>query len=351
MTAPEVPREVAGRFASRQVARAAARLVDNLDSRRPGLLEQLRADPLAALHDFDELELRLTTDGGSRCSVLGRYDDSRDPPLITVVRSPSLGQTWFTALHELGHHEQRGDVDWFDAALARGSDPAHRLEEQVCEAFAADVLLGDDVAARVLGPGQVSAHSVAELRRATGASRSACCVRVAQLLGAPGFVLLGDLEGTVLFTALSGDRIRPAHHTAQGEQSVLTLAGRNGYARDDDGYLRYGNGRPLRGLRADAVRDGNYVYAVLTEGRAAWTTVDVGYRGPHWEPAELHCDCGQTYARTGLDMCEHCRTERCPACGRCACPPAAKNRICDVCQFEYSVARFDGDSTTCRDCA
>jgi hypothetical protein len=175
-------------------------------------------------------------------------------------------------------------------------------------------------------------------------------VRVAQLLGAAGFVMLGDTDGHVLFTAVSGDPIRPANDAYQGEQSVLTVAGLHGYARDDDAYIRYGNGRPFSGLRADAIRDGEYVYAVFTEGRAAWTTLDVGNRGAHWEPVEDHCECGATFERNGRDMCPTCKRERCPECGGCACLPPPRDRTCSRCNFVWSVAHFDGDSTVCKDC-
>ncbi len=346
----EVPRAVAGRFAARQVKASAGRLVRGLDERVPGFVEQLRADPLGALAVFAEITFMVRSAAvGSRCSVLGRYDGEVDPPTITITRT-SPGQTRFTALHELGHHEQRGDVDWFDAALSRGAPGADRLEEQVCEAFAAEILLGDDVVAAVLGDQPITADSVTALRSASGASRAACSVRVAQMLGAQGFVMVGGLDGNALFTAASGDRVPPAKNVYQGERSVLTIAGHAGRARDDDADVRYRTGSRFGGLRADAVRDGDYVYAVFTEGRAGWRKLDIGGGAGHWIAREQDCRCGTTFARTGRDMCPECGTERCPDCARCGCGVVERVRTCTQCYLQFGAGMFTQHDTICDGC-
>lgn len=356
MTGVEVPLAVRSRYYGPQVRTAAVRLLDNLDQRRPGAVERLRADALAELATWtDELALRRVPSHALRggCSVVGQYSDDTDPPTLSVVDAGSAGQRRFTVLHELGHHEQRGDLPWFDAALARQSDHGRRLEEQVCDAFAAEVLLGQDVVDQVLGGEAPTAEAVVRLRAATGASGAACCVRVAQLLRCEGIVLATDLSGSVLFSAVNGaSYFRPKRGTPQGSDSLAVRAAGAGTARDADAFVQYGTGSRVVHLRGDAAADGNVVYTVLRDGRAPWQKTDLGPR-PRWDVPERTCDaCGAELEQPGDDPCPECRRPRCASCGTaCSCGRPSADKTCKSCQYTYARARFPGNGDVCADCA
>lgn len=355
MSGVEVPVAVRSRYYGRQVRTAALRLVDNLEARRPGAVERLRAEPFVELDTWtDELALRRVSPYSLRgtCSVIGQYSDDTDPPTLSVVDAGSKGQRRFTVLHELGHHEQRGDLPWFDGALAKQSDHGRRLEEQVCDSFAAEVLLGQDIVDRVLGDEAPSAESVLLLRGESGASGAACCVRVAQLLKSEGFVLATRLDGELMFAAVNGvSYFRPKRGTPQGSDSLAVHAAALGRAQDPDAFLQYGNGTRLTHLRGEAVRDGDYVYVVLREGRAPWQTTDLGPR-PAYDVPERNCNkCGEELERPGEDPCPECRRPSCTNCGAaCDCGKAAADKTCKGCFCSWARARFPDNGDFCEDC-
>lgn len=355
-TSVTVPARIRSRYYGPQVRDAAARLVDNLQARRPGAVERLRVDPLTELRTWDdELIVRVVPQHrlGSACSVIGLYADDTDPPTLSLVDSGSAGQRRFTALHELGHHEQRGDLPWFDEALSQQSDHGRRLEEQVCDAFAAAVLLGQDVVDSVLGDDAPSAESIVALRAATQASGAACCVRVAQLLRCEGFVLATNLDGELHFAAVTGSSYyRPKRGTPQGDDSLAARAATLGSARDDDTFLQYGTGTRLTHLRGDAVRDGHVVYVVLRDGKAPWQQLDLG-PSPEWEVPERTCHaCGDELDYPGESPCHTCRRPRCSTCGAdCSCGRPAADQICSNCRLTWARSRFPDGGALCADCA
>lgn len=353
-SAEDVPRELARRFDVRAVARQAARLVSQLEDRHPGIVDELRHDPLATLTTFSEVHLRIA-DGpsGGGCSVLGSYNPRTTPPTLTVTRTSSLPQTWYSALHELGHHEQQGDLAWAEAARIGGDGKARQLEEQVCEAFAAEVLLGVDRVHDIIGDVVPTAASIAALHRDTGASRSACAVRVVQLLGAQGLAMVATAEDSAtFFTAAAGDIFVPKRGTVQPVDSIVARAARDGRARSRDAAVMYGTGSTLEGLAGDAVRDGDYVYAVFTDGVPGWVSGPYAPGRTHWGSRDRHCRCGTSYSAGSGDACVLCRRrDRCPDCGRCACEPEqARERTCTRCFLVLDPARFPDAGTVCRDC-
>ncbi len=74
------------------------------------------------------------------------------------------------------------------------------MEEAICDVVAAELLLPDPLVGRI-GPKGPSASDVIALFYASQASREACCVKAAQTMRTPGYVMLADLTGTALFTA------------------------------------------------------------------------------------------------------------------------------------------------------
>lgn len=350
----ESPAWLSTKYDARAVAKRAKEFTAALEERRPGLIEMLRSNPLDALANFDEIQFRVDNhkQPGS-CSVLGRYDPAAIPPSIAVTRTSS-GQTWFSALHELGHHEQQRDFDWLEALHTISEPPRRRaLEEQVCEAFAAEVLLGMEVVESTIGNGTPTAKSIATLRT-TGASRSACAVRVLQLLRADALVMVTDLDREVLFAVGNGDAFTPKRGTVQPLDSIVGRAIGDAHVTEHDSVVMYDSGAQLHGLAGDAIRDSNYVYAVFTMGRPGWVPAEKAYLPARtwWSKSEYHCRCGETFHRGRGGDCQICqRADTCPACGTCACAPEPmRNRICSICFTEWSTARFQGASTICDDC-
>ena len=330
-------------------------MVDRLESRHPGLVPALRHDPIDALSTFAEVTFQLREGPvGGGCSVLGSYSTNVDPPTIHVTRTPSLPQTWYSALHELGHHEQQGDLEWGLAALMdTDRSKARRLEEQVCEAFAAEILLGADRVAEVVGDGVPTARSIADLH-ATGASRSACAVRVVQLLRASGLAVIATAEDSkVFFAAAAGDIVVPKRGTVQPPESVVARAAGAGTAQSRDATVMYGTGRPFEGMAADAVRDGDYVYAVFTTGTPGWVDGPYAPGRTHWGSRDIHCRCGTSYESGSGGPCDLCgRRDRCPDCARCACQPEpATERVCEGgCNMVLALSRFPNGGNICSDC-
>lgn len=340
-----------------QVKQAATRLTRNLEERMPGVLERLRNDPFAELGRWDDIkiirvstdEIRGSVDTGKGCSVLGQYNGEDAPPSITIVGSTRPGRPWFTVLHELGHHEQRGDLEWFDTALSCQADGGWELEEQVCEAFAADILLGEDVAATVLQGRAVDASAVPLLHKATGASRMACCVRVSQLFGDECLVLITDLTGRVYFSASNGDISRPKVGTTQASNSIPVRAASAGSIISSNADLTYASGRARSGFRVHSVRDGNYVYSIFTMGFAPWSKLDIS-RPVQWSELDWFCESCQEHSDGySLKRCPVCYQSKCPNCNACSCGVVSE-KACSSCHLTWSAARFANGSDVCGDC-
>jgi hypothetical protein len=116
----------------------------------PGSPGRLRADPLSELSQWPGLSVAIVdeTPGAEECSVAGSYQSS--PPTLVVAASRSPGRRNFTVLHELGHHLQQTDIDLGNRLFQCG-DP-DQLEEQSCDAFAAQILLPDNEFSAAIWP-------------------------------------------------------------------------------------------------------------------------------------------------------------------------------------------------------
>ena len=345
---PVTPRLLGHRFETAVVKHRAMLLTETLEARHPGIVSQLRADPLEALAGFPEVEFHLLPHLDEvTCSVLGHYDSN--PPSIQVVRSTSESQTWFTALHELGHHEQGRDFDWV-LNRQQSTDPV-RLEEQVCEAFAAEILLPDEIVRQVIEETEPTARSIADLRDITNASRSACAVRVAQLLKGDGVAMVTKIDGEVFFAAATGDAVAPKRATKQAD-GIFDRAARTGRSQANDAAITYGTGSTRGGFAADVLRDGHFLYAIFTTARPGWAGKFHAPARSEWTAQELECKCGANFDAGRGDPCKACgKWNACPDCGRCACNSrASTNRQCTVCNMVQATTMFDDEGTVCRDC-
>lgn len=303
---------------SRRAREHASRLVAQLD---PDERDCLAEDPLVGL-DLLGIRVRLRPASGIEgdCTVSGSYD-AGPPEVITVVESRSIPRQFFTALHELGHRLSATDPDLHDA-FDEESDGGRRLEEDVCDAVAAELLLPDARVDAYIGERGPTARGVLELFDNTNASREACCVRAAQRLVGAGHVMLFR-DGVARFTASAGTSFRVRRMTPQPEEHPLRRAGRSSY--QGEAPVRYASGGLSDRFFFDAVGDDDgYVFAVFTDSKPAWVKgLAIMNPGDVTSTGEAFCPwCDTDFDGFGAP-CPKCQgyTHRVPWCGKCSCEP------------------------------
>jgi Zn-dependent peptidase ImmA (M78 family) len=343
-----------GRFHEEAPAQAAAMLA-TIELLHPGALDRLRDDPMAELATWSDVRLvEVVETSDRRCSVAGGYLDETEPPTLVVARSASYRRRGFTALHELGHHVQKTNLGLGQNLYTRQDSEA--FEEFACDAFAARVLLPDEQVANLIEPRGPTAPGVAEMFRASRASREACCVRAAEHLTGAGAAVLLDVTGTVIFAAPRG-MIPPARGSDQANTPLIAAVLRaSATVERDNTFVSYRDGGRSGLLYGQAVRcDNDYLIAVLAIDNAAWRPLalprpETGQsRMGYWWTCET---CEDTTFQVWDPPCQRCRQPRCPD-GHCGCDAtrAAKERPCDRCHLVLAPSRFDGSSAICRDCS
>lgn len=332
-------------------------LVESLQQADPNQYAQLARDPLNTVQAWPGVDVVVfEPTGGSRrdgCSVYGYYMRKRKPPKIGIARATSTGRMHFTALHELGHHLQP-DHPKIAADLYRYDDEYRSLEDRICDAFAAEILTPDDIVEQTFTKGHLgpTASDVVKLFEQTRASRAACCVRAAQHLRHEGWVILADLHGVVEFAAAANHNFRLAPGTAQPGNSPISLAGRTNSAQGQM-PVTYPSGKTSPHYNIDAVKDGNYVFAVLSLGATPWNPAPVPGRLRVPGGVSVICPhpaCEHEWVATG-DRCDRCGEFECPRCGRCSCVTAARNTLCPGCYIQRPPAEFPDGSEICVYCA
>jgi Zn-dependent peptidase ImmA (M78 family) len=175
------------------VVTQARQMLQLLDTTRPGAVERLHDDALDELATWTDVQIRrvpdserMPTETQPRCSVAGGYVHTTAPPTLTVTESLSRRRQQFTALHELGHHLQKNDIE-LAVAVRRQPADIDAFEDAACDMFASLILLPDAVLAARPDGRSPGAAEVVSLFERTQASRAACCVRVAERLGTPAW--------------------------------------------------------------------------------------------------------------------------------------------------------------------
>lgn len=313
--------------------------------------EDLKVDPCSALEGWGDVDFQFVEQpDGDQCSVAGAYiaDSDGQPPVIQVALANSSGRRAFTALHELGHHLQRTDIELLEAAW---DEPAYELfEDMACDAFAAEMLIPVDVVARHIDEKGPVVDDVLALFEDTPASRSAVCVRVAQRLRAPGHVVLLTADGEVFFSS-SRDLPPLRRGSGQAGESVIERGLSMGRSTGR-GRFTYRDG--IRGdelFMQTAQLDGDLLLVISVTDGAPWEgfalpSRDVGPQANTYECSDPAC--GDTYS-SWEPRCPRCSTPPCTECGRCACPTRAAQRTCDGCWTVQPAAAFVGDK--CADCS
>lgn len=331
------------------VGKVAARL----EALWPGASEELAGDPCGVIAMWDQVQLRYVpafkTD--SQCSVAGAYIWD-EPPVLAVANSASAGRRGFTALHELGHHLQQTDID-LAQALADAGERGRTLEDAVCDAFAASVLLPDDLVDQHIPAAGPSVYDIGDLNDASSASRAAVCVRAAQRLRSPGHVVLLDYDGTVQFAAAQGV---PPVAKGSNQSSVPVIQEAVGSFRTAKGRTRLLYRDSIRGeeLFVQAGDLNGYVVAVLTTDRPPWEdTFVLPSRGTGPVSSTWVCPnpgCGEEFESFGTS-CPRCKVPKCPQCSTCECPSAVTEQRCTSCSIVYPMRFFDRGSTVCQECS
>jgi hypothetical protein len=340
-----------------RVSRVAARdradgILAAVTATDPALVTALQSSPLTALRAVPNVEVRFVpqAETDARCSVSGAYLGDLTPAVVAVADTAVAGHRAFTLLHEFAHHLQQTDLDRM-AALLDQPDGGHGLEDATCDAFASRVLLPNERVAEHLGAG-VTAPAVVRLWAASPASRAAVAVRAAELLPAPGHVLVLDSGGTVQFAAAHG--LPPVGRGSdQGRVDVI----RDAFARDSwraTGRARFAYRDGIRGdeLYVQTGDIGGYMVVVAMTDHAPWerfapTSRHSGPVGRSWTCE--HDECGHMF-RTFDRPCDRCGAPSCPACGRCNCAPAVEERCCDKCFLVLPGSMFDDGATRCHEC-
>ena len=218
----------------------ARRLIDQLaETTRVALADA----PLVALEDLGYVvQLRPESGIVGGCTVSGSYQPG-PPPTITIVESRSQGRLYFTGLHELGHRLVAAD-DPLQDAFAEQPDKDKKLEEDVCDAVAGELLLPDEIVDRYIGARGPTANAAISLFHDQKASREACCVRAAQRIAGPGHVMLLK-DGIARFTATANTLYRVRRGTPQldGDDTAAWATGGRG-----EGRVTYAQRRPEQPL-------------------------------------------------------------------------------------------------------
>jgi hypothetical protein len=317
-------------------------------------LEILREDPFEAIPLIDpEVTIELVSyEPGEGCSVEGLYHEATRS--ITVQAARSSRRTRFTAIHEFGHDRSRHIVDVARHLTSFSAAASRREEEGIADAFAGAVLIPDHVVDSVLDGRQATAKHLVELfhhPRAVG-SREACCVRVAQRMRGEGYVVLAE-GGVLRFCATVGGAYSIQRNTSQERVGLLARAATHASATDVNARLQFPDGRFTREYAGQAVTDGLYTFAVLTDSSAPPWGGWVPPRRTQGEAPEIFCqDCDEF--TEAWQRCDTNGSHRvCSSCGWCDCrAPKVKvpERVCQVCFIPKRFDLFPDGGDICKDC-
>jgi len=316
------------------------------------LRARLGNEPFEALESLGyHVVQRPERDIRGRCNVAGSFD-AGPPPTINVVASASHGRRLFTALHEFGHRLVADDAPLQDA-FDDENDQGVQLEEDVCDAVAAELLIPDEVVDRHIEQRGPTAHSVLALFGETLASREACCVRASQRIVGSGYVMLA-VDGVAQFTAAHNTVYRIRRGTEQPEGQLVRQAAERGSAQGR-AQLRFASGKLSPLHWGQAVRDDDYVFAVFVDASPAWI------RGPAiaapddiFVGADAYCPhCEVDFEAYG-PPCPHCGGYQHRRCGRCACGAVTggpcDQQVCDRCFLRRPPSDFKSGGATCDVC-
>jgi len=322
-----------------------------------GSTEALTLDAFEVLERRDDLEVLrvpefVPSNSQLGCSVAGGYRHS--PPTLIVTESMSRRRQQFTVLHELGHHLQRTTVSLGKAVL-RQQDRSG-FEDAACDAFAANILLPDDMVDEASIPfGGPSAQTAVDLFGTSNASRAAISVRMAGRLRGAGAVAVVNDVGIVTFAAARGSIYAPARLSDQSENPLIRAAledpDPNRVWSRDDARIWYSSGHSTNELYGQAAWAGDRLFVVMVEESAPWRSYSPPKentalrRTSRWATCDI---CGKNFETHR--HCLTCSKPKCPA-GHCGCTaPTLFEKMCDSCTFVKHTSQFSDGSAVCKEC-
>lgn len=315
--------------------------------------DALESDPWAAIPSIHGLTIDIVSSiPGGGCSIDGRYD--RDAGRVEVVDRSSGRRMSFTLLHELGHHLLQTDDDCVGHLLEVRQARQHAAEEDIADAFAAEILIPSAVADEVLGDSIIRASRVAALFERCPASRSACAVRAAHACRGNGYVMV-SAGAEVIHAATFGDRWQyPIRRgTRQPDTSAIVMASqRASYRSQGRPHFPSGATTPTD-YNLDAVTIDGFTFAIFSDKPFTneWETPAPRQREPQEGPEVTCTDCceiGPSWRR-----CERCDAYACAACG--SCPKCSfkkakvKDKLCPGCFQTRPIASFPDGAELCTD--
>lgn len=321
-----------------------------------GSLENLTLDAFEALSNNPDLTVQrvpefVPKDSQLNCSVAGGYRDT--PPTLIVTESMSRRRQHFTLLHELGHHLQQTNLE-LGRRVVEHADPTG-FEDACCDAFAASVLLPDDMvedASRSFGG--PTAQAAIELFELSNASRAAISVRLTGHLKGAGVVMVVNEAGIVTFAAARGSMYPPARGSDQSENPLVRAAlddvGSTRIWSRDDARIWYLTGNSSNQLYGQAAWAGDRLFVVMVEESAPWKSFSPprDFTSTRTRSRWADCDTCGTNFEVRIN-CFTCSKPKCPA-GHCACTRPTE-MTCDSCYLVKHVSQFFADSTTCVECS
>lgn len=321
-----------------------------------GSISDLTLDAFASLSAHPEVNvLRVPEvvpgDSELGCSVAGGYRAS--PPTLIVTESMSKRRQHFTLLHELGHHIQRTNLDLGRAVLRRKDRVP--FEDGSCDAFAASVLLPDDMVDQAcVAFGGPTAQTAVDLFETSNASRAAIAVRLIGRLKASGAVAVVDDAGIVTFAAARGSVFPPAKQSDQSRNPLIRAALEDPGAAPvwtrDDAQIWYQPGHSSNQLYGQAAWVGNRLMVIMVEEAAPWRTYSpprdftAARSSSRWHDCDT---CGRNFEVKV--RCFTCDEPKCPkGHGNCSEPT---EKQCDTCFLVKHTSQFDAGSNDCKECA
>jgi hypothetical protein len=326
----------------------AERLGDGLD---PSLRDELAKDPATAA--VKELELSVQLAGPAplpRRGHRGVCDGMSflDKGVISYVRS-NPGRERFTLLHEVAHHlihDSRAIQNW----LADEPNPRH-AEEELCDRFAARILLSPERVDAVSGAGAPRARHVFALAETAGASHAASAIALSNRLGGPGFVMLIDTRSsTVAFASRVGDtRPYPWRGDPIPELHPLHGLGQDGNL---NGRARWPGTAEAPEYFLDAAASDGFVSALFAV-RNLWTpdqlsVLDRQGERDHPDAQRFRCPTCKTVRWAYPYRCEDCGEFICTSCKQCACNrrDADAKAFCPSCRLRMTPTALSAHGCT-----
>lgn len=320
-----------------------------------GSLEDLTLDAFTVLEQRSDLTVLrvpefVPADSQLGCSVAGGY--RWEPPTLVVTESMSRRRQQFTLLHELGHHIQKTNISLGTRVVEHREPEA--FEDACCDAFAAQILLPDDLVNSHISDQGPTVDTALELFESSNASRSAICVRLANRLQSPGAVGVIDKDGTVTFAAARGGLYPPARGSNQTANPLVRAAldakGERRTFTRDDAQIWYRDGHTSERLYGQAAWAGDLLFLLMVEYSAPWLSMSpprdgtAQYTTDRWDQCE---HCSRSFV-IGF-ICRKCRQPRCPS-EHCGCT-AKSQKTCLECFLQKHSNQFAPDSNTCLECA